>query len=70
MTTWQYKTERWVWGLAAVGFTQRKLDEKLNAAGAEGWELVSMLNTYGNRQEPEGTIAIFKRARVTPPPLS
>lgn len=73
MIAWEYKTEYWVWGRAAVGFTRRTFEEKLNAAGAEGWELVTVLNTHLGDGRPEGPMAVFKRPRNVagpiPPPI-
>ena len=62
VTTWQYKSIK----LKLKGFLggrvdQESLDKALAEAGAEGWELVTVLVTALYQGRTKDAVAIFKR---------
>jgi Domain of unknown function (DUF4177) len=62
--TWEYTTVM----LAATGFLGGNVDadaltEKLNALGAQGWELVAMFDTNMAHGRTNDVVAVLKRPR-------
>jgi hypothetical protein len=61
---WEYRT----YSLRTGGFlggkvNQEDLDQALNEAGREGWELVSVFDTTQGSGQTRDVIAVFKRSR-------
>jgi hypothetical protein len=61
---WEYKTVT----MRARGFLggkvdQAELDQTLNEAGREGWELVSVFDTSQGSGQTRDVVAVFKRPR-------
>jgi len=61
---WEYKTI----SMRAGGFlggkvNQEDLEQELNVAGREGWELVSVFDTSQGSGQTRDVIAVFKRPR-------
>ena len=65
MTQWEYKTLEfdtkgfWVGGIV----DSNQINEQLNKAGMEGWELVSMVTTNQYQGASRKIIAVFKRKK-------
>lgn len=64
MPQWEYMTVL----LGATGFLGGKVDgaeltDRLNALGADGWELVSAFDTNMGRGRTRDVVAILKRLR-------
>lgn len=66
MTHWEYKTLEfeakgfWVGGIVDTDL----LNDELNKVGADGWELVSMVNTNQYQGASRKIIAVFKRKKT------
>ncbi len=61
---WEYKTIK----LATTGFSggkldERRLDERMNELGEQGWELVSAFDTKQSYGASRDVVAVFKRAK-------
>lgn len=65
MTQWEYKTLEfdakgfWVGGIV----DSAQINEQLNKAGMDGWELVSMVNTNQYQGASRKILAVFKRKK-------
>ena len=60
--TWEYKTIKLkLTGFLGGGVDQEALDKELAEAGAEGWELVTVLVAALYQGRTKDAVAIFKR---------
>ena len=64
---WEYRTELLEYGLFGWGKQQvdlQKVQERLDALGAEGWELVQVSWDHRVRRRHGGHLLFFKRPQV------
>lgn len=65
---WEYHTERFDTDFrffSGTTFDTKEMNDKLNALGRDGWELVSVFDISKVKGGSKYVIAIFKRARPT-----
>ncbi len=61
-STWEYKTIKLkLTGFLGGGVDQEDLDKELAEAGAEGWELVTVMVAALYQGRTKDAVAIFKR---------
>lgn len=64
MTIWEYKTVRiHTTGFYGGDFDTPDAEKLLNDMGAEGWELVSSLETNTSHGHTEDLVFVFKRPK-------